>query len=427
MLEQILVNWEEYATIKIWKKKLADKSKRQELSPATWRTCKYWMKKFLKFTQKDPDSLIEEAVSDQEQGEERLRTFKRWCISKGIDENTAISGAYGTIRGFYRHNNVNTLNWTTPIITEKKVEQIDGNYPMFLKFEKNGKKMLVLNRELIQDFLARLNFRDQIIALSMISTGLDDGDLLKLSVGFVRGQSTERLYLSNHRSKTLEKINVFFSREATKKLRDYIKKERKNASDSDPLFVTHIRERKIQFRKQHGRKYQNEDHDYLPSGTRLRTGVLSDNFRDAAERMGIHIPKGQQNPLRPKRFRKIFRSGCTHAGLDPDIADIFVGHKGKQSKTYEGKSREELEFYYEMVEPKITVYTDIEAEKEDEIVTARQKFDEEMAKMRQDFDAKLKETVTEKLHEIIDKELLRIQNEELKKKLKTDRKNSDNY
>ena len=42
-------------------------------------------------------------------------------------------------------------------------------------------------------------------------------------------------------------------------------------------------------------------------------------------------------------------------GIDTDIKDIFMGHAGRQAKTYIGKTREELEIYYELVEPKITI------------------------------------------------------------------------
>jgi len=210
-----------------------------------------------------------------------------------------------------------------------------------------------------------LNYRDQIILDCLISTGLDDGDFLKLDVGFVRAQPQPRLFLNSNRSKTLEVIRVFFSLTASKKLRNYVKRERKNAQDSDPLIITTLAERKKQFRNKFNRPFTNEDLDSLPEGNRLTPGVLATNFRKAAESMDIYISKGQQSPLRPKRLRKVFESACTHAGLDPNIRDIFMGHKGSQSKTYEGKSREELEFYYELVEPKINIQVEETNETED--------------------------------------------------------------
>ena len=162
-------------------------------------------------------------------------------------------------------------------------------------------------------------------------------------------------------------IRVFFSLTASKKLRDYVSKERSKAIDGDPLFVINNAERKKEFRKRYGRAYRTEDLDKLPNDTRLTPNSLAINFRNATLSMGIYIPSRQQSPLRPKRLRKVFESACTHAGIDHDLRDLFMGHSGNQSKTYQGKSREELEFYYEMVEPKITIQVDEESDELDRL------------------------------------------------------------
>jgi len=192
LAETIVLTWEEieqFATIKHLKKQLTRKAKRQRLSKATWKSYQYWLKKFIPFTGKTPDTLIEEAQRDPEETENLLIDFKNWCVDHRLDENVAINGTHGSVRGFFRHNNVNTINWSTPLKTERKVGQTDDNYPMFIKNEDKGKKRLVLNRSLLQEFQSKLNYRDQMILDCLISTGLDDGDLLKLNVGFVTGQT----------------------------------------------------------------------------------------------------------------------------------------------------------------------------------------------------------------------------------------------
>jgi len=369
---------EEYATIKHLKKQLTRKAKRQRLSEHTWRSYRYWLTKLFQFTQKTPDELIEFALKDFEETENLLIDFKNWCIDKqGLDENVAINGTHGCVRGFFRHNNINTQNWITPAKTERKVGKIDDTNPLFLR---SGKNRLVLNRELLSEFQSKLNYRDQLIMDCLISSGLDDGDLLKLDVGFVRNQNQPRLFLNHHRSKTLVSIRTFFSLTASKKLRKYVNTERSKAIDTDPLFITDNAERKKDFRRKFGEAYDpknNPEHyDKLPDGKRLIPIVLATNFRHAAEHMGIHIPKGQQSPLRPKRLRKVFESACTHAGIPQDLRDLFMGHTGNQSKTYQGASREELEIYYEKVEPKITIQMD---EESDEI----ERLHEELKKERE--------------------------------------------
>jgi len=376
MRSQLGINWveiETFATIKHLKKQLTKRAKRQRLSESTWKTYRYWLTKLFSFTQKTPDELIELALQDADETENLLIEFKDWCIDKqGLDENVAINGTHGCVRGFFRHNNIITQNWVTPQHTERKVGKIDDSNPLFLKHEKNGKRRLVLNRELLREFQSKLNYRDQMIMDCLISTGLDDGDLLSLDVGFVRNQEEPRLFLNHHRRKTLVSIRVFFSLTASKKLRHYVSTERTKAIDSDPLFITTDTERKKAFRRKYNQQYDpinNPSHfDMLPDGKRLNPIGLATNFRHATEHMvDVHIPRGQQSPLRPKRLRKVFESACTHAGLDHDLRDLFMGHSGNQSKTYQGKSREELEFYYETVEPKITIQIEEENDELDRL------------------------------------------------------------
>ena len=88
------------------------------------------------------------------------------------------------------------------------------------------------------------------------------------------------------------------------------------------------------------------------------------NFRRTCNQMGFRIKNGKQSPMRPKRLRKCFKSGCTRAGLDLDTIRIFMGQKSAVSKVYLGKSREELEMYYEQAEPFLTLVRDEEQEEE---------------------------------------------------------------
>ena len=118
MDSQISLSWKEienFATIKHLKKQLTRKAKRQRLSDATWKTYSYWLTKFFKFTSKTPDQLIEDALRDPEETENLLIDFKNWCIdNQKLDENVAINGTHGCVRGFFRHNNIITQNWITP-------------------------------------------------------------------------------------------------------------------------------------------------------------------------------------------------------------------------------------------------------------------------------------------------------------------------
>ena len=72
----------------------------------------------------------------------------------------------------------------------------------------------------MQHFMQNLSFRDQTIAICLLSTGADATDLLKLKVGFVkdgRGKITDakRIFWHGNRAKTGKPFKTFFSKEAT--------------------------------------------------------------------------------------------------------------------------------------------------------------------------------------------------------------------
>ena len=351
------IEWTDFATVKRWKDRLAKKSKKGSLSVSTWKNVKYHMSRFVKCSQLSPDELIEESLVDPEKGESRVKAYHTWLVQNGLDYNAAIIGAYGLIRGFYSHNKINTQDWSSPKTTPKKVEQTDSNYPLFVVNDENE---LDLNRSLLRDFLGYLNFRDRVIALCLLSTGLDDGDLLKLDVGFVNNSDSrhDRLFVIGYREKTLEPVKTFFSKEATKKLREYVKTERFDAKDKDPLFVTLLRERKRQFKLANNRSFKNSDYDELPAAKRLTNEILSQNFRKAAQNMGIPLQKKDQSPMRPKRLRKVFNDACDIARVVEGIKKVFMGKVDPANKEYSTKNREYLEIYYKHIEPFVTVYSE---------------------------------------------------------------------
>jgi len=359
-------DWRDFATIKRWKSQLTLKSRSGGFPEKTWKSVESNMPRFLSLTQLTPDDLIEEALTDNENGEIKLSEFFASLKKQGIDHNSAIIRSYGIIRGFYKHNKITTQGWHTPKMIPKAIEQTDSDLPLFAIESKT--KKLDLNRPLLRRFLKELSARDEVIALCLISTGLDDGDLLNLTLGFVREQNPyhDRIFLSNFRAKTMEAVKVFFSKEATKRLREYVRKERVDGKDDDLIFVTSNTERKKQFQRKYCRDYTNMDYDLLPPATFLRPETLATNFRHAAERIGTTLQKDKQSPLRPKRLRKVFKDACQAGRIGDDMANIFMGKADRSNKVYLGKSREELEIYYSMLEPFVTVFS--EKINEDEIL-----------------------------------------------------------
>lgn len=85
-------------------------------------------------------------------------------------------------------------------------------------------------------------------------------------------------------------------------------------------------------------------------------------FSEVAEKMGIENRDGYQNPLRPKRMRKVFKTACAQAQIDEGYHNVFMGHKSNVSQGYLEKPIQHLEIEYSRVEPLLTIYGVSEAE-----------------------------------------------------------------
>lgn len=369
MLDQQLSNtWKDYATVKIWKKDLKVNSKSNRLPKSTEDAIDSYMPLFLEFKQKNPDEIIEEALAGKYVVKESLSDFQTWLEDeKGKKFNHAVQISYYTIRGFYSHNNINTQKIRTPKVEPSKVLTDDDRVPLFdiIETERDGKtlKEKVLRREFLKSFLEFLSPRDKIIAMCLKDSALDSGDLLSLPLSSIRYQDPkeERIFVRTIRSKTREFVCSFFSTETTKLLKNYERMYRKDALDTEPIFVQSARDFKIEFTKIHQRPFMKDLDEMILKP--VNTHILSMNFRTATKKLEKQLGQkllmgNNQSPLRPKRFRKLFSDVCSDVGLDTDIKRIFMGKSDPANKTYESHSRQSLELFFEKIEPKLTIYSE---------------------------------------------------------------------
>lgn len=388
------ITWQDFATVKNWKKQLKKHSKKKELSQSTWKIIGLYFPNFLKLSKKTPDKLIEESLIHPEMGEDQIDNYFD-ILKKVISHNSARVICYGSIRGFYSHNKINTKDWTNPLSHPSQVKSTDDNFPLW-KFNEND-DCFELNRKLFQDFFNRLNPTYRAIAYALIGTGQDIGVILDRNVGFVRNQDYKhkRLSLNDNRSKTGEIIDGFYSIEATDSARNIVVSDRQNTEDNDPLYVSSIAQRKREFSKEYGRKFRNDGIDVLPFAKRLEIGSIETGFRKAQKAMGIKLVKGQQSPLRPKRLRKIFRTAIDFAGLGDDKARQLLGQKtgNRSSGVYLETTREIQERDYMKVERLIWIFKEPELSVKERETTKEIRKQLEIEKqskeeMKKDMDAK---------------------------------------
>lgn len=373
-VSQILDNWEEYVTIKKWKNGLKYNSHRNRLSPKTEQAIKIWMPLYIEFTRKNPDELVDEALNGKETVKARLSDFCTWLIEeRGKKFNAAVHGSYHMIRGFYSHNDINTQKIRTPKVDPSEVQFTDDQVPLFdiVEVEQpdgSKTKEKILKRQLIKTFFECLSLRDKIIAMCIKDCGMDSGDVLDIPLATIRYQDTsqERIFIRGLRNKTGEIISTFFSTETSKLVRNYVKLNRSNADDTETIFVESTKEFKINFNKKYGRSF-NPELDKLKLGP-VDPHNLSRSFRLATEKLEKLLSTNEkpvkflqrikQSPLRPKRFRKLFSEVCDVVGIPVDVKRVFMGKSDPSNKPYEGKSRQDLELYYEKIEPKLMIYSE---------------------------------------------------------------------
>ena len=361
---------ESFEAHKIWFERVADGSRKGKLSNSMRLTYNSNMRQLVRFfraggeTESNPDSILEWGRSS-EPGEimKALKNFSSWLQGKDLqgyerrpvpprgkylNERSADMLAHGSIRGFFTHNQIWLPRMGKRNGGRAPTKKNDVHFSIF-KIDPNNPSLIIKDYNQYRLFLGNLSsFRDQTVALSLLSTSQDSGDLLSLNLEFVRMQDgRDRLYWEGIRAKTGEEFRTFFSKEATNHVRQYIAQERAGAGDDESIFMRR-------------------------AGEDLSPKNVTDSFHNAAAKMGV-LNGHTQNPYRPKRMRSIFSSACYQAKTDDGARHIFMGHSGSVSEGYREMPRANLEQIYARVEPFLTVFDD---DKSQELAATRQKSDQ---------------------------------------------------
>lgn len=297
------------------------------------------------------EELVAEAREDVRKTQKRLDGFYQWLQTvpnPPLRENAAFQATHGPVRGFFSNLDIRfERKWGRQHAKREHISeaiQQDAEWDFFPLDEES--RTIRFDRERMQKFLSNLKLRDQAITLCLLSSSQDSGDLFTLDLGYVRRQSNPRIFWEGIRDKTEISFRTFFSKEATRLVRRYIDQERKGAGDEEPLFV-------YTAHKRNGQKF------------RMEGRYLSSIFRETARRhLGITWKRRDQNPLRPKRMRHLFRSACDTVGLNELFINCFMGHRNSMGQRYSELTRAKLELEYLRVEPFVTVYGSTEETEE---------------------------------------------------------------
>lgn len=315
------------ASLEVWHKERTKHSRLKGKEYNTWKKDKRVLELYCEYRGLTPKEVLTEAQQDLDVSYDKLSEYFQYLTKtrkpKPLSHNAGIT-YFAIVRSFLTYNDIMfTKKHETPSKTKPKVRQTYRNFPVWGK-----DKRLDGNFRIWLDGMSKVH---RSIALCMLSSGQKANMILRLNIDFLTGQPEERLnlWLDTERIKTGEDVISFFSKEATRRLREYVKVHRKDAKPSDPLFV-------------------NE------RGERMTVPALQSAFRRATDKLFGETVK--DNPLTPTRLRHIFESACRKAKLDPDIKKLFMGHKTSISGEYNTDNIDDLLESYLEVEPYLTIY-----------------------------------------------------------------------
>jgi len=253
----------EFTTHDKWFGSLTKRRRGKPLSKAMRANYNSSFKQFFEFLDSkkeykewNPDSLIKlgkELIAIGETGRinDLLSDFSNWLTGKEVSgynrrvlsgnqryntERTAYTRAFASVKSFFVHNGIPIPKSPRMDEEESKVKSNDYQYQVLKRDKDTGE--IIKEFADLKIFINALNFRDRVIALALISTGQDIGEILNLNIIFVQSQIKPRLYWAGSRQKTGKLFRTFFSREATEYLRNYIAKFRQGARPNEPIFMT---------------------------------------------------------------------------------------------------------------------------------------------------------------------------------------------
>lgn len=397
--------------------------KNKKLTKSNLANRKSSLTKFCKFHNMTPDEFIEEALKDAELGETRIHDWYSSLENK-VSENARTAYCWSIIRGFYRHNKINTQNYIGKRMGLSEVKNVDRQLPLFkhiIEQDDDGNDVILertLNHKLVNSFFRKLSERDELIGSLLMCSGLDIGEILTIPLKKILSQPRrKKIFWEDPRSKNGGITRTFFCTSCTKKIREYIRKFRLDADDREPVFIISKQSQRTRMTRQ--RDLSNlalNVHDielnFKEGFTQLNNQwKKNDEVREYLENKDephyVYISKYQQQPLRPKRFRGVFVTACKAAGIDDTYIDIMTGANGKHSKSYSEDEIESLEILHNLVEgilslePKSKKNSKLEKEFEDYKKETDAKIADMQRQHREDVTDELDDTKNKRIEEIL--------------------------
>ncbi len=277
--------------------------------------------------EKTPDEILEICNKEREELPFWDQSINSWlpkyddhCIS--IDRaRTTRNLRRGLILNFFNCNKIET-----PKPTKRK--------PRSFRIANNRE---LPSKEDIKIFLDACNtIKQKAIILTQLSSGLSNSDVCNLSVGqFKDGLDDNDLCsLSLVREKIEIEFITYMSPEAVNAIKTYLKTERRNLKDNQPLFTQHTT---------NDQPFKSEGIGYI--------------YKRINDKLGWDKGGNTFRKITGHMCRKWFNTQLTIAGMPEEIRELFMGHKisNKIKDAYFLGRRDDLKKVYIQYLPHITI------------------------------------------------------------------------
>lgn len=314
------------------------------------------LRHYVAHTSLTPTQMVEEALEEEKLGlimPEReifiqLPGFREYL--KGIrNQNTGQPLASSTISNYV--NKIRTFYSYFEIQTPKQPRNANK---MNIAQKKNLKRP---SKELIQNALDEANYRDRAIMLTGLSSGMSTAEIISLTLEqFEQGYDPETgiTTFDMRRGKVERDFITFTSPEASNAILKYIEWRNRPPSLNEKSKLLEYEKRKttpkssLFIKMKIENKYLDTHDEKIRSMTKPTIGAM---YRRIIDQLGISIPPGEFNILRPHTMRKEFDSRLLNEGMNGDIVEYMMGHKlsGSKSHYFEGDVEKLKKMYAEYV------------------------------------------------------------------------------
>lgn len=296
------------------------------ISPGTKKNYLYSLTGFCVAINKTPTEILEICKKDYSKPpwERKIKDwfvdYDRYCEEEGFAKET-FKKRKTNVRGFFHYNDMET-----PKSRRGKREN----------FKRANERKLPTKDEINLLINACKTIKEKAIILTQFSSGLSNSDIVKLTVGqFWSGLDENKLCkIRMRRHKNEKEFVTFLSPEAVDAIKSYLRVERENIDDSQPLFTK-----------------------FKSSNTPIKPIAIIHTYSRLCDGLGWSKEGNTFRKITGHMGRKWLKTNLTNAGMPREPLETLLGHQLKNGTddNYYMMNEHHLKSIYLKYLPEITI------------------------------------------------------------------------